>query len=205
MRCCCPSATKGDALFEIDSNGFETDTPRTKLQRRQLHRDPDAGQLGQRSQRPCRRAVPRQFGHHAGQRHHRRRRTTSASALNGSGTTPATLTARSVVLQCNATKYLGSGTITAAQVAALRSASGVEQQQRRLHARRWPALFINGANETAVTGYRSQDASTLLRHHRPGSARSATRPTPGTPAGPATARPSTSARRSTSCTSLPTT
>src|SRR4029079_17406700 len=36
--------------------------------------------------------------------------------MNGSGTTPATLLARSVVLQCNATKYIGTGSYNAAAV-----------------------------------------------------------------------------------------
>jgi len=44
--------------------------------------------------------------------------------MNGSGATPATLTARSVVLNCNATKFLGTGSYNATQVATFFAAGG---------------------------------------------------------------------------------
>ncbi len=143
-----PKATKGDALFEIDSNGFEADTPRTKLNvanftaiQTQTSADNEANDL----------AAALFRGNSD---------TTLVNGIivapnneciriNGSGTTPATLTARSVVLQCNATKYLGSGTVTAAQVAAA-FGSGTNNNNDAFT----PTLvsvFINGANETAVT------------------------------------------------------
>ena len=143
-----PKATRGDALFEIDSNGLETDLPRTRLNvvnftaiQPQVSADNEANDL----------AAALFRGNSD---------TTLANGLiispnnecirmNGSGATVATLTARSVVLQCNSTKYLGSGTLTAAQVAAA-FATGTNFNNDAFT----PTLmsvFINGANETAVT------------------------------------------------------
>ena len=68
--------------------------------------------------------------------------------MNGSGTTPATLVARSVVLQCNATKYLGTGTYTAAQVAT-NFGTGANNNNDSFTTS-FSSLFINGASETAV-------------------------------------------------------
>ncbi|MET0362500.1 MAG: hypothetical protein ABW048_12210, partial [Sphingobium sp.] len=68
--------------------------------------------------------------------------------MNGSGATVATLTARSVVLQCNTTKYIGTGTISAAQVATA-FGTGANGNNDAFT----PSLvnvFVNGANETAV-------------------------------------------------------
>jgi hypothetical protein len=76
--------------------------------------------------------------------------------MNGSGTAPATLTARSVVMQCNATKYLGTGSISAAQVATA-FGTGANGNNDGFTAS-LTSLFINGANETAVTAF---DAKTL--------------------------------------------
>ena len=68
--------------------------------------------------------------------------------MNGSGTTPATLVARSVVLQCSSTKYLGSGSYTAAQVAT-NFGSGTNNNNDAFTTS-FSSLFINGTNETAV-------------------------------------------------------
>ncbi len=143
-----PRATRGDALFEIDSNGLETDLPRTKLTvanftaiQSQTSADNEANDLA--------------AGLFRGNSD-----TTLVNGLilspnneciriNGSGATAATLAARSVVLQCNATKYLGTGTVTAAQVAAA-FATGTNFNNDAFT----PSLtsvFINGATETAVT------------------------------------------------------
>ena len=70
----------GDALFEIDSNGFETDTPRTKLQVSNFVAIQSAVSSSNEAERPGLQPVPRQLGHHAGQRRVSSRRTTSASA-----------------------------------------------------------------------------------------------------------------------------
>jgi hypothetical protein len=59
-------------------------------------------------------------------------------------------------MQCNATKYLGSGTYTAAQTAtAFGSGSNGNNDA---FTPSLTSLFINGANETAVTAF---DAKTL--------------------------------------------
>ncbi|MFC4294198.1 hypothetical protein ACFO0A_03895 [Novosphingobium tardum] len=143
-----PRAGRGDALFEIDSNGFESDTPRTKLNvanftaiQPQTSADNEAADLAASLFRgnsdttlvngillaPSNECV----------------------RMNGSGTTPATLTARSVVMQCNATKYLGTGGYTATQVSSF-FGSGSNNNNDAFT----PSLtrqFIDGANETAVT------------------------------------------------------
>jgi hypothetical protein len=70
--------------------------------------------------------------------------------MNGSGaaSTITTLVARSVVLQCNATKYVGTGTISAAQVAAAFDTG--TNNNNDAFTTSFSSLFINGANETAV-------------------------------------------------------
>ena len=150
-----PRASKGDALFEIDSTGFEADTPRTRLNvvnftaiQPQASSDNEANGLAAALFRgnldmtlangilltPNNECI----------------------RLNGSGATPVTLAARSVVLQCNATKFLGSGSFTAAQVA---TAFGTGTNNNNdAFVPSLTSLFINGATETAVTGF---DAKTL--------------------------------------------
>ena len=97
-------SAKGDALFEIDSNGNEADTPRTKLvvanfTALQPQTSPDNEASG---------------GDLAASLFCGNSDTTLINGIiatpnnecirmNASGTTPATLTARSVVLQCNST------------------------------------------------------------------------------------------------------
>lgn len=150
-----PRAGRGDALFEIDSNGFETDLPRTRLNvanftaiQPQTSADNEANDLA--------------AGLFRGNSD-----TTLANGvllspnnecirLNGSGTTPATFAARSVVLQCNATKYLGSGSYTAAQVAAA-FGTGTNNNNDAFTPS-LTSLFINGASETGITAF---DAKTL--------------------------------------------
>jgi hypothetical protein len=143
-----PRSGRGDALFEIDSNGLETDLPRTKLTvanftaiQPTTSADNEASDLA--------------AGLFRGNSD-----TTLVNGLiitpnneclriNGSGTTVATLTARSVVMQCNATKYLGTGTVTAAQVATA-FASGTNFN-RDDFTPTLTSVFINGANETGIT------------------------------------------------------
>ena len=150
-----PRATKGDALFEIDSNGAESDTPRTRLRvsnfvaiQPQTSADNEANDLA--------------AGLFRGNSD-----TTLVNGLiiapnnecirmNGSGTTPATLTARSVALQCNATKYLGSGSYNASAVQTA-FGSGANNNNDSF-TNTLASLFINGANETGVTAF---NASTL--------------------------------------------
>jgi len=67
--------------------------------------------------------------------------------MNGSGATPATLTAKSVVLTCNATKYLGTGTYTATNVQTM-FGSGSNNNNDALVSTL--TGFLNGANENGV-------------------------------------------------------
>jgi hypothetical protein len=67
--------------------------------------------------------------------------------MNGSGTTPATLTARSFVMSCNATKYLGSGSYNATTVAA-QFGTGANNNNDAFTSTL--SGFVNGANELAV-------------------------------------------------------
>jgi hypothetical protein len=143
-----PRSGRGDALFEIDSNGNETDAPRTTLRVANFTAlqpttsadneaaDQAAGLFRGNSDTTLINGVlftP----------------SNECIRMNGSGATPATLAARSVALQCNATKYIGTGSITAAQVATF-FGSGANNNNDAFT----PSLtggFINGANETAVT------------------------------------------------------
>jgi hypothetical protein len=76
--------------------------------------------------------------------------------MNGSGATPATLTARSVVLQCSATKYIGTGGYTAAQVAGFFGTSANNNNDSFISS--LTNLFVNGPNEDGVTPF---NATTL--------------------------------------------
>jgi hypothetical protein len=78
--------------------------------------------------------------------------------MNGSGSTAdrTTLVARSVVMQCNATRYIGTGSYTAADVAAA-FGSGTNNNNHA-YTPTLASIFINGATETAVTPF---DAKTL--------------------------------------------
>lgn len=150
-----PRAGKGDALFEIDSNGAESDTPRTKLQvsnfvaiQPQTSPDNEANDVAASLFR-------------GNSDTHLSNGLIVAPAnecirMNGSGTTPATLVARSVVLQCGTTKFLGTGSYTAAQVQTF-FGSGANNNNDAFTST-LTSLFINGTNETGVSAF---DASTL--------------------------------------------
>ena len=144
-------AGKGDALMEFDSNGAEADTPRSTMRianftALQPQTSPDNESSG---------------GDLAATLFRGNSDTTLINGIiatpnnecvrmNGSGTSPATLVARSVVLQCNATKYLGSGSYTAAQVAT-NFGTGANGNNDAFTTS-FSSLFINGTNETAVVG-----------------------------------------------------
>jgi hypothetical protein len=141
---------QGDALMEIDSNGFESDAPRQKTAianftalQPQVSANTEANDLASLLLRGNSDttlvngiiATPNN----------------ECLRMNGStsgGSALASLLARAVVMQCNATKYLGTGTYTAAQVqTAFGSGSNGNNDAFT------PSLtsqFVNGANETAV-------------------------------------------------------
>ncbi|RXR28585.1 hypothetical protein [Sphingobium sp. CHR27] len=157
----------GDGLWEIDSNGNEGDTPRTQL--RVANMVAIQPQTSSNNEASARASI---FT-----------RGNSDSTLlnsiiispnneclrvNGSGTAPATFTARSVVMQCNATKYLGTGTYTAAQVQAF-FGSGANNNNDAFTPT-LTSLFINGANEDGVAAFdltTVSPASTLLTNPSP--------------------------------------
>nr|WP_315382778.1 hypothetical protein [uncultured Sphingomonas sp.] len=138
----------GDALMEVDSNGNEADTPRqvttvanfTALQSQSSSNNDanDQASILVRGNADLTLVnglviTPNN----------------ECLRMNGSGTTPATLTARSVVLQCNATKYIGTGTYNATQVATAFGSGANNNNDSFVNS--LASLFVNGANETAVT------------------------------------------------------
>jgi len=142
----------GDALMEIDSNGNESDTPRqvttlanfTGIQPMDNSNSDDAGVLI-RGNSDITWAngvlvVPEN----------------ECLRLNGSGTTPATITAYSTVMTCNAAKYLGTGTYTATDTEN-QFGSGADNNDDAFTST-LSSLFINGTNENGVTAF---DSSTL--------------------------------------------
>ena len=143
-------AGRGDALMEFDSNGAEADTPRSTMRianftALQPQSSPDNEGTGDFAATLFRGnsdttlvngiiATPNN----------------ECIRINGSGTTPATLVARSVVLQCNATKYLGTGTYSATQVATFFGTGA--NNNNDAFTTSFASLFVNGTNETAVVG-----------------------------------------------------
>ncbi|MEY4721557.1 MAG: hypothetical protein RIQ46_1282, partial [Pseudomonadota bacterium] len=150
-----PRSGKGDALMEIDSSGLETDIRRTTLRvvnfaaiQRATSSDNEANDQ-------------------AANLYRGNSDTTLANGIilapnnecirmAGTGTTPATLTARSVVMQCNATKYIGSNAFNATQVAGF-FGSGSNNNNDGFTPT-LTSLFVNGTNEDAVPAF---DATTL--------------------------------------------
>jgi len=140
----------GDALFEIDSNGNEADAPRTTLRVANF----TALQPNTSSNNDANDQASSLF-----------RGNSDTTLVNGmiitpnnecirmngssaSGSAPSTLTARSVVLQCNATKYIGTGSYTAATVATAFGTGANNNYDAFTNT--LTSLFINGTNETAV-------------------------------------------------------
>jgi hypothetical protein len=196
-----PRSGKGDAIFEIDSNGQEADTPRTKLHVSnflaiQPQTSPDNESNAQ-----------------AASLFRGNSDTTLTNGvflapnnecirMNGSGTTPATLTTRSVVLQCNTTKFIGTGSFTAAQVTGF-FGSGANNNNDAFTPT-LASLFVNGANETGVAAF---DASTLSSYFTRTSYISAVQNSSDTWYAGWTCNSATAnfGSTSTDCTSLPTT
>jgi hypothetical protein len=139
---------QGDALMEVDSNGNEGDTPRqvtkvanfTAIQSQSSSNNDanDQASILLRGNADLTLVNGLVISPN-----------NECLRMNGSGTTPATLTARSVALQCNATKYLGTGTYTAAQVATAFGAGANNNTDSFVNT--LATLFVNGTAETAVT------------------------------------------------------
>jgi hypothetical protein len=150
-----PRSGRGDTLFEIDSNGSESDTPRTKLQVSNfLAIQPVSSADNEANGRAA--AFFR-----GNSDTHLSNGILLAPAnecirMNASGTTPATLTARSVVMSCLAPKYIGSGAYTEGQVSAAFGAGANNNSDSFTST--LTGVFVNGANENGVAAF---DASTL--------------------------------------------
>ena len=145
----------GDALMEIDSNGNEGDTPRTNLK-----------VVNFVALQPLVTAA-NEGADQAATLFRGNADVTLANGLivapnnecirmNGSSGTPATLTVRSVAMTCNATKYIGTGSYTAAQVAGF-FGSGSNNNNDNLTST-LTLQYVNGTNEDAIVAF---DASTL--------------------------------------------
>jgi hypothetical protein len=152
----------GDALFEIDSNGNEADTPRTTLKVANF----TALQPNTSANNDANDQASALF-----------RGNSDTTLINGmiitpnnecirmngssaSGSAPVSLTARSVVLQCNATKYIGTGSFSAASVATSFGAGA--QNNRDDFTSTLTALFVNGTNETGVAAIDPKTLSTFF-------------------------------------------
>lgn len=144
----------GDGLMEIDSNGSEGDTPRTRLR--------IANFVALQPQT----SASNEGGTTASLFYRGNADVTLMNGLvvtpnnecirmNGSGTTPATLTAHSVALSCSGTKFIGSGSYSAANVESM-FAAGTNNNDNLTAT--LTMQFVNGANENALVAY---DASTL--------------------------------------------
>lgn len=138
----------GDALFEIDSNNLEDHAPRTKL----VVANFTAIQRQVSSNNEGNDQASALF-----------RGNSDTTLLNGiiytpnnecirlhgtstNGSAPATLAARSVVLSCNGTKFLSTGSgVNAA------TSFGSGSNNNDAFTSTLASLFINGANETGVT------------------------------------------------------
>ncbi|MBN8830757.1 MAG: hypothetical protein J0G94_09050 [Sphingomonadales bacterium] len=144
---------QGDALFEIDSDGKENHTPRSKLYVANF----TALQPQSSTNNDANDKASALFRGNSD--------TTLINGiiaspnnecirLNGSGSTTdrATLVARSVVMQCNAAKYVGSTAgspnYTAAEIATIFGSGS--NNNNDAYTPSLTSLFINGANETAV-------------------------------------------------------
>jgi len=145
----------GDALMEIDSNGFEADTPRQNLKisnftaiQPQVSSNNEANDLGALLFRGNADVTLTNSVIYTPNN--------ECIRMNGSGTTPATLIARSVVMTCNGTKYLGTGSYTAAQVAAF-FGTGANNNSDALTST-LTGQYTDGTNELAVPPF---DISTL--------------------------------------------
>jgi hypothetical protein len=146
---------QGDGLTEIDSNGNEGDTPRTRLRlanfvgiQPQVSANNEGGARASLFFRGNSNITLVNGIIHTPNN--------ECLRLNGSGGTPVTFTAHSVVMTCSTAKYIGSGTYTDAQVAAA-FGSGANNNDDSFTST-LTGLFVNGANEDAVAPF---DASTL--------------------------------------------
>ena len=144
---------QGDALFEIDSNGKETDTPRTNLKVVNfLALQPQVSSNNEGNDKASalfrgNADVTLYNGAIITPQNECIRMTSNTDSANR-----ATLTARSVVLQCGTTKYIGDGSgsapYTEAQVAAAFGAGANNNADNFIST--LTMTFVNGSNENGV-------------------------------------------------------
>ncbi|MGE3691066.1 MAG: hypothetical protein AB7F98_06765 [Novosphingobium sp.] len=154
-----PKPGKGDALFEIDSNGAETDTPRTVLNvtnftaiQSQTSADNEANDQAASLFRGNS-DIHLSNGIIVAPNN-------ECIRLNGSGTTPVTFTARSVVMQCNSTKYIGSGSLNASAVQTAFGSGSNNNNDGFTPS--LTSLFINGSNETGIAAFNATGVSSFF-------------------------------------------
>jgi hypothetical protein len=154
-----PRSGKGDALMEIDSSGLETDIRRTTLRVVNFVAIQPAT------------SSDNEANDQAANLYRGNSDTTLANGIilapsnecirmAGTGTTPATLTARSVVMQCNATKYIGSNAFNATQVAGFFGTGSNNNNDGFTPT--LTSLFVNGTNEDAVPAFDATSLSTFF-------------------------------------------
>jgi len=144
----------GDALMEIDSNGNEGDTPRTRLRVSNF--------VGLQPQV----SANNESNDQAAMLFRGNSDITLVNGviatpdnecirLHGTSSTPVTFTADSVAMQCNAAKFIGSGSFDAAAVASQFNAG---TNNNDAFTATLTNLFVNGSNEDAIVAF---DASRL--------------------------------------------
>ncbi|HUD30725.1 MAG TPA: hypothetical protein VMQ93_17805 [Novosphingobium sp.] len=138
----------GDALMEIDSNGNEGDSPRTKLTIANFTAlQPAVSSNNEANDQAS--VLLRGNSDTTWVNGVIVTPNNECLRLNGTGTTAATLVARSVVMQCNSTKYIGTGSYSAAQVTTMFGPTANNNSDSFTST--LTNTFVNGANETGVT------------------------------------------------------
>ncbi len=137
-----------DAFLEIDSNGRETDTPRTSLTVAnytmvQPNVNPSNEAQNQAS------IMLRGNSDNTWINNVIISPNNECLRMNGSGAAPVTLVARSTVMQCNTARYLGTGTYTPAVTGGWFGPGANNNSDT--HVSTLTGGFINGPNETART------------------------------------------------------
>jgi hypothetical protein len=137
----------GDSFMEIDSNGAEGDTPRTNL----IVANFTAVQPGDNANGSAA-VLNRGNSDVTWVNSIVNVPNNECLRLNGSGTNAqrTTFTAHSTVLSCNAAKFLGTGSYTAADV---QTAFNAGTNNNDAFTSTLSSTFVNGTNETGVTAY----------------------------------------------------
>ncbi|MBH0112246.1 hypothetical protein I5E68_04665 [Novosphingobium sp. YJ-S2-02] len=138
----------GDALMEIDSNGFETHFPRQKT----IFANFTGVQPNQNSNSDQAAVLIRGNSDITWVNGVINVPNNECLRLHGTGTTPATITAYSTVMTCSATDgaFIGSGAYTTAQV---QSAFNAGSNNNATFTSTLSSTFVNGTNEAGVVAY----------------------------------------------------